>query len=106
MPLERPSTSASVLEMLDRVLDKGIVFDAWARASVIGIDVSTQTRVVVGSIETYLKSSESPAQDAIDSGPPAETWTIPVRVSKGGALRFTANEPRGFRVTRQSRPRG
>ena len=41
--------------MLDRVLDKGIVIDAWVRLSLVGIDLLTiEARVVVASIETYL----------------------------------------------------
>jgi gas vesicle structural protein len=41
--------------VLDRVLDKGIVIDAWVRLSLVGIDLLTiEARVVVASIETYL----------------------------------------------------
>ena len=41
--------------MLDRVLDKGIVIDAWVRVSLVGIDLLTiEARVVVASIESYL----------------------------------------------------
>jgi ketosteroid isomerase-like protein len=46
----------NVLEVLDRVLDKGIVIDAWVRVTVVGIDlVTVAARVVVASLETYLK---------------------------------------------------
>jgi len=60
MPLDRPATSASVIDVLDRVLDKGIVVDAWMRVSVVGIDLITvEARVVVASIETYLNYAGS-----------------------------------------------
>ncbi len=53
--VERMSGGSNVIEVLDRVLDKGIVLDAWARVSVIGIDLITvHTRIVVASIETGL----------------------------------------------------
>jgi hypothetical protein len=53
----------TVLETLDRVLDKGIVIDAWVRVSLAGIDLVTiQARVVVASIETYLKNSAALAR--------------------------------------------
>ena len=53
MPLEQPSTGTSLIEVLDRVLDKGIVIDAWVRVSVVGIDLVTiDARVVVASIQT------------------------------------------------------
>ena len=55
MSLERASRSASVIDVLDRVLDKGIVIDAWVRLSLVGIDLLTiEARVVVASIETYV----------------------------------------------------
>lgn len=43
-----------IFDVLDRVLDKGIVVDAWARASRSGIDLLTdKDRLVVTFIETY-----------------------------------------------------
>jgi hypothetical protein len=60
MALDRPATSTSVVDVLDRVLDKGIVIDAWVRLSVVGIDLLTiEARVVVASIETYLNFAGS-----------------------------------------------
>lgn len=59
MPIERASGNASVIDVLDRVLDKGIVIDAWVRVSLVGIDLLTiEARVVVASLETYLKFGE------------------------------------------------
>lgn len=44
------------LEVLDRVLDKGIVVDGWAQFSLGGIDLMTvDARVVVASVQTYLE---------------------------------------------------
>lgn len=60
MQVERASAGASLIDVLDRVLDKGIVIDAWVRLSLIGIDLITvEARVVVASIETYLHHSEA-----------------------------------------------
>src|SRR5437867_6463252 len=53
----------SQVEIFDRVLDKGIVIDAWARVSVVGIELLTvDTRVVVASIATYFEHSDALAQ--------------------------------------------
>jgi hypothetical protein len=50
------TTSANFVDVLDRVLDKGIVIDAWVRVSLIGIDlISVDARVFVASIRTYLE---------------------------------------------------
>jgi hypothetical protein len=48
----------NVIDVLDRVLDKGIVIDAWMRVGLVGIDlhlVEIESRMVVASIDTYLK---------------------------------------------------
>jgi gas vesicle structural protein len=59
MAVERTSGGTSLIDVLDRVLDKGIVIDAWVRVSLVGIDLITvEARVVVASIDTYLKYSE------------------------------------------------
>jgi gas vesicle structural protein len=63
MPVERASGGTSLIDVLDRVLDKGIVIDAWVRVSLVGIDLITvEARVVVASIDTYLKYSEAVGQ--------------------------------------------
>jgi hypothetical protein len=63
MPVERSVGGSSLIDVLDRVLDKGIVIDAWVRVSLVGIDLITvEARIVVASIETYLKYSEAVGQ--------------------------------------------
>ena len=60
MAIERASGGSSLIDVLDRVLDKGIVIDAWVRVSLVGIDlVTVEARIVVASIDTYLKYSEA-----------------------------------------------
>lgn len=60
MSLQRVSTVGSLIDVLDRVLDKGIVIDAWLRVSLLGIDLMTiQARVVVASIDTYLQKADA-----------------------------------------------
>ena len=60
MAVERTPGGSSLIDVLDRVLDKGIVIDAWVRVSLVGIDlVTVEARVVVASIDTYLKYSEA-----------------------------------------------
>src|SRR3712207_7091628 len=59
MAVERAPGGTSLIDVLDRVLDKGIVIDAYVRVSLVGIDlVTVEARVGVASIETYLKRSE------------------------------------------------
>jgi gas vesicle structural protein len=73
MAVERAAGGTSLIDVLDRVLDKGIVIDAWVRVSLVGIDLITvEARVVVASIDTYLKYSEAVGQVAPASRPQAE----------------------------------
>jgi hypothetical protein len=53
----RPSGLADVLEL---VLDRGIVIDAYLRLSVIGIELLTlDARIVIASVDTYLRFAEA-----------------------------------------------
>ena len=52
--------SSSLAEVVDRILDKGIVIDAWVKVSLVGIELlSIEARIVVASVETYLKYAEA-----------------------------------------------
>lgn len=60
MAVEKTNASSSLVEVVDRILDKGIVVDAWARVSLVGIELlAVEARVVVASVETYLKYAEA-----------------------------------------------
>ena len=60
MVVEHQPGGTRLLDVLDRILDKGIVIDAWIRFQLAGIDLITiDARVVVASIETYLNYAES-----------------------------------------------
>ncbi|PYN23254.1 MAG: gas vesicle synthesis protein GvpA [Candidatus Rokuibacteriota bacterium] len=63
MSVDREPSSTSVVDVLDRVLDKGIVIDAWVRVSLVGIElVTVEARVVVASISTYFSHAEAIAE--------------------------------------------
>ena len=52
-----------MIDVLDHVLDKGIVIDAWVRVSLVGIDLITvEARIVVASIDTYVNTADAVAQ--------------------------------------------
>jgi len=88
MPVERTTGGSSLIDVLDRVLDKGIVIDAWVRVSLVGIDLITvEARVVVASIDTYLKYSEAVGQAAPVSRPAIETKPYEEVIAENAALR-------------------
>ncbi|MCY2931189.1 MAG: gas vesicle structural protein GvpA [Planctomycetota bacterium] len=60
MAVEKAIGSSSLVEVVDRILDKGIVIDAWARVSLVGIELlAVEARVVASGIETFLKYAEA-----------------------------------------------
>lgn len=55
MPATASPNSSGLADVLDRILDKGIVIDVWARISVVGIEILTvEARVVAASVDTFL----------------------------------------------------
>ena len=60
MAVEKAIGSPSLVEVIDRILDKGVVVDAWVRVSLVGIEIlAIEARVVMASVETYLKYAEA-----------------------------------------------
>ena len=60
MAVEKAIGSTSLAEVVDRILDKGVVVDAWVRVSLVGIELlAIEARVVVASVDTWLKYAEA-----------------------------------------------
>ena len=58
--VEKINGSSSLVEAIDRILDKGIVIDAWIRVSLVGIELlAIEARIVIASVDTYLKYAEA-----------------------------------------------
>ena len=57
--LERPAPS-SLADVIDSILDKGLVIDAYIRVSLVGIELLTiDARIVIASVDTYLRFAEA-----------------------------------------------
>ena len=57
--LERPAPSG-LADVIEIILDKGIVIDAYVRVSLVGIEILTiDARIVVASVDTYLRFAEA-----------------------------------------------
>jgi len=60
MAVEKMNASSSLVEVVDRILDKGIVIDAWVRVSLVGIELlAIEARAVLAGVETFLKYAEA-----------------------------------------------
>jgi len=56
----KSTDSSSLGEVVDRILERGIVIDAWVKISLVGIELlSVEARVIIASVETYLKYAEA-----------------------------------------------
>jgi gas vesicle structural protein len=98
MAVERAGAGSSLIDVLDRVLDKGIVIDAYVRVSLVGIDlVSVEARIVVASVETYLKFAEAIGITGFASRPlmaPPAPWRHRDGPRHGGERRAEAQAGR------------
>ena len=55
MGIKHSVQSSSLAEVLDRILEKGIVIDVFARVSLVGIELlAIDARIVIASVETWL----------------------------------------------------
>jgi gas vesicle structural protein len=58
--LKRAPSPSGLVDVIDLILDKGLVIDAYVRVSVIGIELLTvDARIVVASVDTYLRVAEA-----------------------------------------------
>ncbi|HHW18629.1 MAG TPA: gas vesicle structural protein GvpA [Firmicutes bacterium] len=60
MAVKTALAPSGLAEVIDRILTQGVVIDAWARVSVLGLELlAIEARVVVASVETYLRYAEA-----------------------------------------------
>src|SRR6478672_3387351 len=96
--LSRPSPSG-LADVLDIILDKGIVIDAYVRVALVGIEILTiDARIVIASVDTYLRFAEAVNRMDIASNDQAEG--LPQLISEmtsGGAESKTKGAIEGIK---------
>jgi gas vesicle structural protein len=82
-------------DVIDSILDKGLVIDAYVRVSLVGIELLTiDARVVVASVDTYLRFAE--AVNRLDISDDKETLPGLVEdMEEGGAKKKTKGAAEG-----------
>ena len=99
--LNRAPRPSSLADVLDIVLDKGIVIDAYVRLAVVGIEILTlDARIVIASVDTYLRFAE--AVNRLDLQPQEQAVGLPGLVGElqeSGAKRKTRGALAGVRDT-------
>jgi hypothetical protein len=68
--VQKTTDASSLAEVIDRILDRGVVIDAFARVSLVGIELlAIEARVVVASVDTWLKYAEAVGLTATAAAP-------------------------------------
>lgn len=80
--------SSGLYDVLELILDRGLVIDAFVRVSLVGIEIlKIDVRVVVASVDTYLRFAEACNRLDLESGPrkPAGLTELPGKLTESGA---------------------
>jgi gas vesicle structural protein len=84
-PVVRSKPSSGLAEVLDIILDRGLVIDAFVRVSLVGIELLTiDARIVVASVDTYLRFAE--AVDRLNIRAKSDAMGVDDIVGGGGGL--------------------
>ncbi|MFF0817648.1 gas vesicle protein GvpJ [Rhodococcus sp. NPDC003318] len=87
--LGRPSSSG-LADVIDTILDKGLVIDAFVRVSLVGIELVTiDARVVIASVDTYLRFAEAANRLEISKSQPVGLPGLVGDLVEGGAKHKT-----------------
>lgn len=92
--IRRAPNSAGLYDILDLILDKGLVVDAFVRVSLVGIELLTiDARVVIASVDTYLRYAEGAERlQLYDRAGAKRLSDIAKATSKGSALKTGIKE--------------
>ena len=98
-PVGKRSAAVSLAQLVDMILDKGIVIDRRASVSALGLELLTlEARTVVTSVETYLRYADALAR-LTPAAPPPGQWAVSGgdsehdRVLEGEVLRALTEHP-------------
>jgi gas vesicle structural protein len=111
--VQKMGGASGLADVLNVILEKGIVIDAWVRVSIIGIEILTiELRAVIASVDTYLRYAEAigltalaaaprggvgaPQQGALPAGPLQEALGGP---SEDEILAYLEAHPAGVRLS-------
>jgi len=102
VPQQRPSpvqraSSGTLAEVVELILDKGLVIDAFVRVSLVGIELLTvDARVVVASVDTYLRFAEATNRLDLYGKGGATLPDLVEGISEGGARGVAKGKTRGM----------
>ncbi|MFB7617721.1 gas vesicle structural protein GvpA [Kitasatospora sp. NPDC056181] len=86
--VSRSGSTGNLYDILELILDRGLVIDVFVRVSLVGIEIlKIDIRIVVASVDTYLRFAEACNRLDLESGrkAPAQLTDIVGKVTEGGA---------------------
>jgi hypothetical protein len=97
--LERP-TPSGLAEVVELILDKGLVIDIYVRVALVGIELLTiDARIVVASVDTYLRFAEAVNRLDLTENGPKGLPDLLGSITEGGARHKTRGALAGVRET-------
>jgi gas vesicle structural protein len=97
--LERPAPSG-LAEVVELILDKGLVIDVYVRVALVGIEVLTiDARIVVASVDTYLRFAEAVNRLDLSENGPKGLPDLLGQITEGGARHKTRGALAGVKET-------
>ncbi|MGH3096612.1 MAG: gas vesicle protein GvpJ [Streptosporangiales bacterium] len=97
--VDRPQAS-SLADVIDTILDKGMVIDAYVRVSLVGIELLTiDARIVIASVDTYLRFAEATSRLDLTQQGGKDLPEMMESMTEGGAKGKTAGALSGIKET-------
>lgn len=97
--VDRPQSS-SLADVIDIILDKGMVIDAYIRVSLVGIELLTiDARIVIASVDTYLRFAEATSRLDLTQQGGKDLPEMMESMTEGGAKGKTAGALSGIKET-------
>jgi hypothetical protein len=79
-------SSSGLADVIDTILDKGLVIDAYVRLSLVGIELITiDARIVIASVDTYLRFAQAANRLQISTNEPKGLADLVQSVKSGGS---------------------
>jgi gas vesicle structural protein len=94
--LERRQETSSLADVVGTILDKGVVIDVFARVSLVGIEVlRVDARVVVASIDTYLRFAEAANRLELGAREPDQLTDVVRDITEAGTKGIARGKAKG-----------
>jgi gas vesicle structural protein len=94
--LERKQETSSLADVVSTILDKGIVIDVFARVSLVGIELlRVDARVVVASVDTYLRFAEAANRLQLGTEEPQQLSDVVGDLTESGSKGVSQGKTKG-----------